>query len=561
MKPRFWFLLVFFLAFFSCKTTDKASVTPDDVEEPVPVRTVGLVDEIRGLSESGVISSMMRALELIRDRNLGGTEFGRVMNGVNVTLIKKIYSDSNVSLPPVDLPQTHVYSRIIKEAEQGNYVAAPAASTDFLEYVLPFLALLNESRSDKLLAALPDLLKAQALRDNSVLPPYFSGIVYEKTGDYPKAVLSYQQAWDISKECYPAALALARIMNVAGKKEDAVKFLTDLVTLYPDSMAVKRQLAIAWYENGQWSRAEPAIAEILQKSNRDSEFILMRANILVEQGQYAQAQTSLDLYSSILPNNRLYLFLRARVQAEGYRNRDAALNYLRALLRTYPDDDEALVYAARLLMESARAEDQQEGRELFKKLLGTANPSAAVLSLGLQDAIHREAWREAQSYLNRLLAQRRTTGDLFYAYTVERGMGNNARALAYARELYDRDTSNDAGASAYISALIDSGRLDEAGRLIESRLAVVPSGQQKGYYYFLRSRTRSSEEAAMNDLRSSLFEDPRNLDALIAMFEIYHRKRDERRAVYYLKQALAIAPDNPRLKRYEREYAGLLMGQ
>jgi hypothetical protein len=42
------------------------------------------------------------------------------------------------------------------------------------------------------------------------------------------------------------------------------------------------------------------------------------------------------------------------------------------------------------------------------------------------------------------------------------------------------------------------------------------------------------------------------------MFEVYHRRKDERRAVYYLKQALAIAPDNPRLKRYEREYARLL---
>jgi hypothetical protein len=42
------------------------------------------------------------------------------------------------------------------------------------------------------------------------------------------------------------------------------------------------------------------------------------------------------------------------------------------------------------------------------------------------------------------------------------------------------------------------------------------------------------------------------------MFEIYHRRRDERRAVYYLKQALALAPANAALKRYEQEYAALL---
>jgi hypothetical protein len=94
--------------------------------------------------------------------------------------------------------------------------------------------------------------------------------------------------------------------------------------------------------------------------------------------------------------------------------------------------------------------------------------------------------------------------------------------------------------------------------MIESRLAGMGGGVLKGRYYYLRSRLRGSEESVMNDLRSCLFEDPRNLDALIAMFEIYQRRRDDRRAVYYLKQALALAPDNPQLKRWEAEYAAQL---
>jgi Tfp pilus assembly protein PilF len=248
------------------------------------------------------------------------------------------------------------------------------------------------------------------------------------------------------------------------------------------------------------------------------------------------------------------------VQAEGYRNRDAALNYLRSILRNAPGDEEAAVYAARLLLDSARPEDQAEGRELLRRLLEAAAPSTAVEALGLQDAIGRENWQEAQGYLNRLLERRRSSQDLLNAYTVERGLGNNARALSYARELYERDAAGDEGITAYISALIDTGRQDEAGRMIEGRLSGAPGGPVKSRYYYLRSRIRAGEESVMNDLRSSLFEDPRNLSALIAMFEIYHRRRDERRAVYYLKQALALAPNNPQLRRYETEYAGLLGG-
>jgi tetratricopeptide (TPR) repeat protein len=524
-----------------------------------------LTDEIRGLTETGILSSLLRALDLIRGRDLGNTEYGRVMNAVNVTLIRHIYSDLTVSLPVPDLPQAHLYARILREAERGNYTPPPSNSTDYLEHVLPFLAVFPEagdrgSSGERLRSALPDLQKAESLNKSAVLAPYFLGLVYEKTGRLADASAAYSRAYDISRECYPAALGLARVLNLSGKKQEAQQMLSDLVIRYPDNMAVKRQLAIAYYQNQDWSRAEPAIAEILQRDSRDGEFILMRAHIFVEQGLFLQAQTPLDLYSSINPNNPLYLFLRARVQAEGYRNRDAALNYLRSILRGFPGDEEVSVYAARLLLESARPEDQAEGRELLRRLLGSGAPSAPVQALGLQDAIRREDWREAQGYLARLLEDRRSSQDLLDAYTVERGLGNNARALSYARELYERDSSSDEGIAAYISALIDTGRQEEAGRMIESRLSVAPGGGVKSRYYYLRSRIRTGEESVMNDLRSSLFEDPRNISALIAMFEIYHRRRDERRAVYYLKQALALAPNNPQLRRYETEYAGLLGG-
>jgi cytochrome c-type biogenesis protein CcmH/NrfG len=250
--------------------------------------------------------------------------------------------------------------------------------------------------------------------------------------------------------------------------------------------------------------------------------------------------------------------LRARQQAEGNRNRDSALNYLRSIIRANPDDEEASIYAARLLMESQRPSDQAEGRELLRRLQQSSSSSLEVLSLSLRDSVQRENWRDAQGYLNRILAVRRTDQDLSDAYNIERGLGNNARSLTFARELYERNTSNNEYNVIYISALINNGRREEASRLLESRLSALEAGAQRSQLYYLRSRIQNNEEAVLNDLRSSLFEDPRNLDALIAMFEIYHRRREERRAVHYLRQALAISPDNPRLKRYESEYSALL---
>jgi tetratricopeptide (TPR) repeat protein len=533
------------------------AAAPETAEEQPAAE--GYAAEIRRDVEYGVPSFLRYAIHLVQFRNASDTDFGRTMNAAASTLLRELYPEIPGDLPLHDPPKTHPYTKIYEAAAKGEYLSPPASSNDYLEYTLPFLALLEENNPERLLPAVPDLTKAQTINSSSVLAPYFLGLIYERSGNREEAAASYNAAFNISQECYPAALGLGRLYLLDGKPNEAIKLLSDVLTINPDNNSVKRLLALAYYQIRDWSRAEPAVQEILQQSPRESQFLLMRAHILVEKGQFIQAQVPLDLYAASGDvNNKLYLFLRARVQAEGYRNRDAALNYLRSLRRIAPDDENYLVYSARLLMESPRTEDQSEGRDLMDRLLKAPSPSPVILNLAVQEAINRQDWDAALPYSDALLQARRDLQDLFFAYTIQRGLGNNAQALAIARELYERDKNNEEGSIAYISALIDTGRRDEAARMIDTKITAISGGALKSRYYYLRSRVRGDEESAMSDLRSSLFEDPRNLDALIAQFEIYHRRKDERRAVHYLKQALAVAPNNPTLLRYQPEYANAL---
>jgi len=517
-----------------------------------------LAEEIKNLTETGILSSMLHAIDTIRSRNLGNSEFGRMMSGICVTLIKLVYPDSPALLPAVDLPQTSAYTRIIREAERGVYTRPSSESADFLEHILPFIAVFYQGEDDINITVLRDLEKAARLQPASILPFYFSAVFYERAGRYNEAVDSYQRVLDISKECYPAQISIARIKKLTGNTQEAAAILSDLVVSYPDSMAVKREQAGVYFSQRDFSRALSVVDEILRSDPRDGEFLLLRASILIEQGQYSQANISLDSYASINASNRDYLFMRAKVQAEGNRSRDSAMNYLRSILRVNPNDAQVLAYAVTLLMESQRDADQSEGRELLRRLQQLGGSTIEVLNLSLRDAVRRESWREAQGFINQILQVRRTNQDLIDAYHIERGLGNNARALTFAQELYQRDTANIEFTGVYVSALIDNGRRDEASRLLESRINSVPSGTVKSNYYYLRSRVQTNEDAVLSDLRSSLFEDPRNLDAIIAMFMAYHNRREERRAVYYLRQALAISPNDSRLTRYEAEYASLL---
>jgi Flp pilus assembly protein TadD len=520
--------------------------------------TAGIAAEIRALVYSGIPSSLLKALDLIRAQNLSNGEFGRTMSAVIMYMFQRLYPGVQGQFPAANPSQNAVYTKILLGVDKGIYTTPPP-NGDYLECVLPFLALIKGAESatedsTRLLASLPDLERAVALYPNGVAPRYFIGFAYEKNGRFTEARAAYSEALALSKECYPAALGFARIMAREGQYQEAAQSLLDALMIFPNNMDIKRQLAIIYYEMEDWSHADSAIAEIVQQNNKDGDFILLYARTLIERGQFPRAQSQLDAYALINANDPNYLFLRARIQAEGFNNRDAALNYLRALRNAPAIEDEALVYMAKLLLESDKKEEQAEGKNILAGLLDKEKPSLAIIELAAADAIRRETWEAARPYMRRLLDERRSSADLMNAYTIEHGLNNNASALAYARELFQKEPSNNEAGLVYISALIDTGRTVEAASLIDARLSASPAGSVKSSYYYLRSRTRSGDEARLNDLRSSLFEHPRNLQSLVAMFEYYHRQGD-RRALYYLKQALAIAPDNQQLKRYEKEYS------
>ena len=83
----------------ACRTIPPEPETPLPIEAPViiapeperPANTGGIVEEIRSLIELGVPSSLMQAMNLIRDRDAGSTEFGRVMNAVIGIFFKTLY--------------------------------------------------------------------------------------------------------------------------------------------------------------------------------------------------------------------------------------------------------------------------------------------------------------------------------------------------------------------------------------------------------------------------------------------------------------------------------------
>jgi Tfp pilus assembly protein PilF len=544
------------------------SVVPETRDVPAvsstarTARAAEILQDARSLLEIGSPQSLRDALTMIEENGLSQSEYGRMMNAVAALIIDRIYPDASITHGETNPPAHLSYAKILSDVADGKWTPPPGDSTDYLTNVLPCFVLTNNSTADITNAALFFLQKARRLNPSGVLAVYFSAVIFERTGRLAEAHELYDQAVTLSKaECYPAFLGITRILARSNKYDEAITLLLELTRLYPDNIAARRQLANSYIAEREWDKADAIIATVLSNNYRNPEFLLMQALVFIELGRHNQAQLPLDTYvlAGGVETNRQYLFLRARLAWEGNRSRAVAATQLRAILAATPDDLEAQVYFTRLLLGATQATFKEEGRQMLNQLLLQPSPGPEIIQLALDDAITRGAWTEADGYLEKMLNGTPSLSSLRSAINVKNGLGDHAAALSFARNAAEAFPDDEDAQLNLIGMLAESNlraERDEGASMINTALPALKNAAARSRAHFYRSRLRTSEEDAINDLRTSLLEDPRNVDALLGLITIYDKRKDSRRVTFYLQQALVLAPNDPEVNRlrllYER---------
>ena len=81
-------------------------------------------------------------------------------------------------------------------------------------------------------------------------------------------------------------------------------------------------------------------------------------------------------------------------------------------------------------------------------------------------------------------------------------------------------------------------------RIIETQLPIEKDAVKKSELYYLKSLVSDSEDEKLQALRSALFEDLQNIEALMGITRLYLETGDIRKAFRYIKQAAALDPEN-----------------
>jgi uncharacterized protein HemY len=201
------------------------------------------------------------------------------------------------------------------------------------------------------------------------------------------------------------------------------------------------------------------------------------------------------------------------------------------------------LFAARLASQANQKIAGKTAGDFARSILETDPGNTEALAILVSDAAQNRRWNDAYRYSTTIQQRSPTLRDQIVHIDICLSLKNFSEARTLAETLYARDSSDADIREAYIKMLAATGERARALSLINTWL---PNARPalKSFLYWQRSLLTSSTDDKLNDLRLSLTSDPRNANALMELYRYYFGQKDYRKAQYYLKQVVALSPND-----------------
>ncbi len=506
--------------------------------------------EILAGVENGSPDSIRQAMEMLRKNVSEYTENEKVLTAVSAEIMRIVWPSARVTWDVFELSEDTPYMGAINSARNGIYDSS-TGNVDFLTTVLPSLVLVASpsARADYYELSENALRKALAIRPGSVLAEYLFGILCERQQRWSEAQEHFSAAYSSAPGCIEISVAFARMLTRTGDYSGAERILSSLPADGPDAGTVLRQRAFTAFSAGDYSAAEEYVARVLQQSPNDLEFVLFRAKILIRKKDYIHAVSLLDVYSRYDSDSLEYLLLRAEVQLDWSRNYTAAASTVERILRLYPDSTDAMLLAARISSATDSPVGGKYADELAAEVLEKRPGDSQAMEYALSGFMQRGNWQDAYKISSALVRTDPVQPGVIMSHvTVCVNLGLMKEALDFASAMHRKFPDDETATMAYVLALSSAQKRDAAVSELNSMLAAGQPTAVRSYIYYRRSFLQYSDDYALSDLRSSLNEKI-NVDALFRLYEIYFERKDYYKAQYYLRQVIAMKPNDTSVKK------------
>ena len=529
---------------------------PEPIEEPPPGPDPVLMERAGELIQGASPEQLREAVQMLEGPARSFPE-AQVSASFAVALFDLLYPQLAETdyLEAGSIPAYGgAYSRTLDRARAGQPPLSGVSSQsdageEFFDLVVPalFLSRLSDPAvvSPAELSGYLGLLdRARRRNRSSALPPYLQGGIRELEGNPDRAATLYRESLDRAPSFYPAAQALAVLLLKKGQAEQAATLLEQIAGRLPQVGSLQYPLAEAYYESGQLEAASAAVAKVLLKDPDRPDALLLRARVLAAEGNWNQALRLLNLLLYQHPDNQEAYLLAARLRYEEAADPEGALELLTEAENQFPEAAEFPELAGRIYLDTGR---DGEGLNQLQRALDLDPGRVSTLRLLLSNAMDMQRWLQSAIYLSEILEQEQSEQDLLQAIEIYRSLGDPAQVLYYAEQMYRGNPSVE-NLVVYTRALLAEGQAQQAAVLVEQGLEQAQTPALHGTLLTLQASMTEDPEKAMALVREALMEHPQNYPALVKITELYVDQRELRKASLYLKQAIALDPNNAALR-------------
>lgn len=537
-----------------------AAETPEEetIMLPMQKRTYfyKVEPEILAGVENGSPESLRLAMSKIRKNESEYEANEKVLIYVASKIMAKVWPSEKITWEVFDVADDNPYVGALNSVEKGVFDSS-TGNEDFLTTLLPALLVVSPSFDLSLSSQCKNALEAALNRNSSsVVANYLMGVLLEKQSNISGAVLFYKKAYESTNNSKEIALAYSKALITAGDTKTAAEVIS-AVSNENDLDVIKQKAYIA-FENRELEKAEAYVGRVLQQNPTELEFVLFRAKILVEKNDYIHAVYLLDMYARQESSSHDYLILRARVQLDWSKNMTAATETVEKALQLYPDSIDALMLAARISSITDSPVAGQYADDLAAKVLEKNPGNEIALSYALAGLVQRENWKDAYEISKKLIESSNVDSNSVYNHVlICTQLQKYSEAYEFSKKQHEKNPEDEQLLMAYVLAYTHTGNRDAVVKYIDS-LIETSSPKMKSYLYYRRSYLQFSEDKVLADLRSSLISNPRNSDSLLRLYEIYYGKQDYRKAQYYLRQVVAINPNDSSVKKLNEALTKLI---
>lgn len=458
-----------------------------------------------------------------------------------------------------EITERNQYTEAVASARNGIYDLS-MSNTDFLSLTLPSLTLLTAEQSSGAYydTAGEALSAALSLRPDSTLANYLLGVLYVRQGRAEEALDLFKKCNTLDPSSREIQLAVAEGCFLTGEYELSLSVGESLLSSSPQDEGILSLCMRAAFALGDYDKAESYVIRALLIDSENIDYILMRTRLLVQKGDYIRASSFLDAVAGRGGLPKEYYILRTEILRDWNRAYSRAVETAEEALNAFPDDTEVLLLAAQTASRANATVNNLSAVELAGQVIERDSGNRVALSVLIEEYIKEGDYSSAYNISSAMIGSLTYNDDAYYSH-IEAclDLGYFSEAAELAERAYEALPGDERAAGVYIRALRLSGRAASAADVI-SELLPNAAQSMRSVLFYERSFLEDSESQALSDLRSSLTANPRNIDALYRLYEIYFNRDDLRRAQYYLRQVISIDPANPLYLEKSSELNALL---